>query len=239
MSDSFFRYNGKRIYTGYESSGKTLMMAKQLRANLRRNIYYKKAFGITRPIMGNISFSDYFIENAAQNGIPVKEWHDLDELPKLKGVDLYIDELAVYFDARLYADLPINVRRWLPQSEKLGVRLFGAAQDYGQIDKNFRRLVQELFEVKKAFGTRRPALNTPPVSKNPWGMLVVHQLNPRDFDGDQTELTTKGFPSFHFFGKSDIKIFDTNKMVIESPPPPLKHVERYCEICKKAHVKHY
>jgi len=156
---SFFDYHGKAVYTGPESSGKTAMLSKQLKVSLKNSVKWKKKYGFVRPIVGNLSFSDKFRETCERKGVPVLDWHDIDQLSSLRGCDLFIDELGVYFDSRLFKDMPVSVRRWLPQSEKLGVRIFGAAQDYGQIDKNYRRLVQRLYEVKKYSGTTRPGLH--------------------------------------------------------------------------------
>jgi len=235
---------GKRIFTGLESSGKSYLMVRESYFNLYRNHTWQKLTGIPRPIRGNLSWSDEFYRLADVLKVPVAQWRDLSELPRLSGCDLYIDELSTYFDSRLYSDLPLDIRLWLAQAEKMGVQIVGAAQDFGQVDKSFRRLCKEVFEVRKRFGAQRPH-PTIPSKKFVWGLISAWRLDPRSFQGEQIEMKQLDyFPSNYIIREKYVKLFDTALRVNLSEPPPLQHVTRFCgdENClyhKKGLTKHY
>lgn len=217
----------KRIYVGLEGSGKSLLMAREAVSNVYRNARWQRLTGLSRPIYANLAFSQSFLDFADSKGVEVIKWQHIADLPKLSECDLYIDELATYFDSRLFADLPLNVRLWLAQAEKMGVQIVGGSQDFGQIDKSFRRLCKEVFEVKKVVGSRRPMRTSPPV-KRVWGVCFKWALDPRSFEGEQAEMKTTGFlPSFFFIRKKDVKMFDTSLRVSLSEPPPLQKVVRH------------
>src|SRR5690606_9522855 len=95
-------------------------------------------------------------------------------------------------------------------------------------DKAFRRLCKRVILVKKAIGSRRPMKTAPPV-KRPWGLIMRWQLDPQGFDGDQAEMKTINIlPSLFFIRKRDVDIFDTQKRISMSEPPPLVKIKRVC-----------
>jgi len=220
--------SSKRIYVGLEGSGKSLMMAKESIDNVYRNARWFKLTGVKRPIVGNLAWSTKFKEFANSKNVDVIPWQHISDLPNLSECDLYIDELATYFDSRLFADLPLNVRLWLAQAEKLGVQIVGAAQDFGQVDKSVRRLCKEVFEVNKIVGSRRP-MKTAPSVKRPWGICSMWELKPNSFSGDQVEMKKKGFiPKFFLIKKEYLSMFETSQRVNLSEPPPLQKIVRIC-----------
>jgi len=219
---------GKKIYVGLESGGKSLMMTRESYDNLYRNARWEKITGLKRPIIGNIAWSPKFLDLAQKLGVEVRKWQHVAELPSLTECDLYIDELATYFDSRTFADLPLDVRLWLAQSSKMGVQIVGAAQDFGQIDKSFRRLCNKVYLVQKIMGSRRP-MKTAPKVRFAWGIFNIYEIDPRTFAGDQTEMKTLSFfPSWFMLRKKDIEFFDTQKRVSMSDPPPLIKYTRVC-----------
>lgn len=140
--------------------------------------------------------------------------------------DLFIDEVGAYFDSRTYSDLPLATRLWLAQAQKLGVRIYGGAQDWGQIDVSFRRLVNRLYELKKVIGTRRPS-KTIPAGEYPWAIVLAYKVAPAA-SSDSTELRTLSIlPEIHFAGKRSFARFDTNARIQDSEYPPLKRVVRH------------
>lgn len=217
----------KTVYIGLEGSGKTLLMSRDAYELLFRNVNWYKKTGVMRPIVANIKFSDSFESFARAMGVPLQEWHDLEELTGMTECDLFIDELGAYFDSRTFADLPLDVRLWLAQADKLGVHIYGGAQDWGQIDVSYRRLVKRLFEVKKVIGTRRPSQSRPG-AKNPWALILAYKVAPA-INADSSELKTLSiFPQFHLMGRKAVSRFDTNARVKPSAPPPLKKIVRVC-----------
>jgi len=197
----------------------------------------KREKPVARKIVSNIAYSKSLEKYANSKGIEVQYWKDIEELEKFTECDLFIDEVGAYFDSRTYSDLPLSTRLWLAQAQKLGVHIYGGAQDWGQIDVSFRRLVNRLFELKKVIGTRRPSLTTPP-SKNPWAIMFAWKVAPAA-SNDSTELRTLSIiPEIHFARKKSFGRFDTNARISDSVLPPLKHRERVCADCgfvKKEH----
>jgi len=216
----------KRIFVGNEGSGKSLLVGMECEDNIYRNARWNRITGLSRPIVYNVAFSPKLLKLADSLGVEMHIWRHVAELPKLSECDLYIDELATYFDSRLFADLPLNIRLWLAQAEKLGVEIVGCAQDFGQVDKSFRRLCKEVFEVKKVVGSRRPMKTAPPV-KFIWGVCLKWALEPRSFDGEQVDMKAIGWPSIFFIRKKNTELFDTNTRVSLSDPPPLQKVIRH------------
>lgn len=215
----------KTVYLGLEGSGKSTLMACDAIENVHRNVSWYKKTGVMRPLVSNLQFSPSFEAFARDSGVPIRYWSDVDELPYLTECDLYIDEVGAVFDSRSYAALPLNVRLWLAQADKLGVHIYAGAQDWAQIDVSFRRLVKRLFEVKKVFGTRRPSASRPG-SKRPWAFMLLYRLSPVA-DSDSAELRPIGiFPALYFFGSKAFKRFDTNARIKDSAPPPLKRIQR-------------
>lgn len=243
----------KLIWTGLEDSGKTLCMASMAGNILYRNAkwyekqkkfaakYGARAFQdefkrpepIARPIVYNCPFSDTFLNEAKRLGVPTRKWKDLEQLIPMQGCDLFVDEIGTYFDSRTYANLPLDIRLWLAQASKMGVDMFGAAQDFAQIDISFRRLTTHLYLVTKLAGSMRPHPTRPPV-KRIWGVCTVREMDPVSYDTSEGQNNSKGWPWPFFIRRSQCELFDTTKRIEKSAPPPYKHVMRRCEVegCK-------
>jgi len=216
----------KTVYTGLESSGKTLKMAMKAVEVLERNIKWKEQSGITRPIMANMQFSEEFHMVAKNNGIPIHIFQHTYEFPMMRNCDIFIDEIGTYFDSRLWADLPLDVRRWTAQSTKLGCEIYGAAQDFAQVDLSFRRLVNNLFLIQKIAGSRRPSATKPPV-KHIWGLCLAWQLDPRNYEEDNKKVI-EFIPNAFFIEKKYCGIFNTLQEIAMSDAPPLRKIVRVC-----------
>jgi len=219
----------KVIFSGLESAGKSLKLAMVAADVLHRNFRWKERTGIVRPILTNIRFSELYMNQAKEYGIPVIIWKNLDELVKYSNVDVFIDEVGNYFDARLWADLPLDVRMWLSQGAKSGIEIYGSAQDFAQVDKSFRRLCNELYEVTKVFGSPRPAA-TRPLVKRIWGLCMMRELDPRAYNEDKKKFASSfALPHFFTIQKVYCEMFDTTQKIVRSAPMPFRHEERYCE----------
>jgi len=216
----------KIIYSGLESSGKSLKLSMVAFDVLQRNAKWYKKSGIIRPIAANFQFSEYFENLAKSFGLPIKYYKDLDELILLENCDVFMDEVGNYFDARGWQELNLDVRRWLTQGAKTGVELYGGAQDFAQVDKAFRRLVNHLYYIRKVLGSRRPSATRPPV-KRIWGVCLVWTLDPNGYDEEKFKKKSM-FPSVFFIRRFFCEIFNTNQKIIRSAPPPLRKVVRVC-----------
>lgn len=228
----------KTIYTGIESSGKSLMLARICQDIVKRNSKWYKKTGLQRPIYSNIPFSPHFITYAEENNVPIFLWHNLEDVIYNQECDVIIDEILKYFDSRNWSNLSLDAKHWLTQGAKSGVHVYGSAQDFSQVDKSFRLLVNKLYVITKIIGSARP-MKTAPSSKYIWGVCMSRMVKPSSFKGDNNTLELIGFPSFFMIDKKDCSIFDTNAKIMPSESLPLKHVARWCEICKKYEVKHF
>lgn len=215
----------KKVYVGKEGSGKTLFLGREAERLIYRNEYLGKKMGITRPLVTNFNFSIDFIKFASEHGVEIRKWQHVSELESFSECDLFIDELGTYFDSRTFENLSLDTRLWLAQAQKLGVHIYGSAQDWGQIDITFRRLTNELYEVKKLFGSRRPS-KTLPSSKLPFAVGLRWRLNPVS-SGEEGLKSMWMFPSLFVVTRKDTNRFNTNDRVKMSDPPPLRKVSRH------------
>lgn len=228
----------KVIFTGKEDSGKSYLMAVQAYEIVYRNSRWYNRTGVKRPIYSSLYFSKEFVKWAEDMNVPIFYWHSLAEIQGLRDADLFIDEIGTYFDSRLWTDLSLSMRRWLAQTSKVGVDIYGTAQDFAQVDKAFRRLVSELWHVVKIVGSRRPSPTKPPV-KRIWGVCSKERLNPDAYEEDNKKsLSFMRIPSLFFLRKKYALTFDTTQIQKQSPPLPLEHVERLCPTCGKVEVRH-
>lgn len=223
----------KIIYSGLEGSGKSLKLARVVKNLVWRNHKWGKKIGIPRPIWSNMTFSNEFETYARDLGVPINYWQNLDELIKIEQADVIIDEVGNYFDSRMWADLSLDVRRWLTQGSKCGIEIYGSAQDFAQVDKAFRRLVNALFDIRKFVGSRRPSATKPPV-KYIWGICLARELDPQGYDEDKKAFNGSFIPHPFLIRRKDCEIFDTGQKIRRSEYPALRHEARYCQ----HHEKH-
>jgi len=230
----------KVIFSGLESSGKSLQLAMKAERVLLRNIKWRERSGIARKILTNSPFSEKYNAFAKDNGIDVVIWENLDELIQQRDCDVFVDEIGTYFDARMWSELSLDVRRWIQQGAKMGIELYGACQDFAQVAVSFRRLTSELYHITKWVGSARPSPTKPPI-KRIWGLCHMVELNPQNYDENKKKFQSEGFLNF-FSGWFTIQrryceMFDTTQKIIRSKPVPLRHIERTCELVSCGHVK--
>jgi len=221
----------KRIFTGYESSGKSLKLADTAADLVVRNGKWIKMGLPPRPIVSNMSFTPPFEEWAQELGVPLIYWRSLEEIKHRVECDIICDELGKFFDSRFWDKLSLEIRTWLSESAKQGVHWYGGAQDFAQVDKSFRRLVQpgDLIQVTKIMGSRRPTATTPPV-KRIWGLLMLQQLNPQGYNEDKKQFDTDSWlPEFMTIRRATCEIFYTNKKIEVESNVVLRHVRALCE----------
>jgi len=227
----------KTVYTGLESSGKTLQLAIVAERIAFRNARWKKKYGFARPLAFNFKISSLFEQELNKMGIPFIYWKTLRELVSLRECDVFIDEIANYFDARNWADLPRSAKKWVRQGAKTGIELYAASQSFGDVDKAFRKLTTELWEVRKVIGSPRPSEFHPPV-KRIWGYCVMIPLDPKGFDANG-EYVGKPyrFPWFHrkrfLIKRHTCELFDTNEEVQSQQRIEVDHVDRFCPVCNE------
>jgi len=221
-----FAVNMKAIFSGLEGSGKSLYLAETIENVAERNAKWFKKSGIQRSIVSNLHFSKDFVSKCEKIGVPIEYWDNIETLVQKKDVDVVIDEVGNYFDSRLWSDLSLDVRRWLSQADKMGIEIYGTAQDFAQVDKAFRRLTTDLFHLTKVVGSRRPSATRPPV-KRIWGLVAKFRLDPQGYEEDKKKYLSL-FPSFFFIRAHYCKLFDTGQEIKGGNYSPLRHIERTC-----------
>jgi hypothetical protein len=156
-------------------------------------------------------------------------WTELRQLTPLRDVDVIIDEVATYFDARLWETLSLEMRRWLAQHRKFGIEIYGTTQDFAQVDKAFRRLTSDLLYLTKIVGSGDIS-PTKPVIRFVWGIVLVKPMDPTVYDEQKSKFGSAGFPQFMFITRAGTELFDTRAEVKLSSALPLKHIEKECEL---------
>lgn len=139
--------------TGLPGASKTTWLARTGVDLLHRNQKYYARSGQLRPLYSNIRFSDDVeLEYGVGEDAFIRYWTDIEQLTPLRDIDVIIDEAMVYFDARSWEHLGLDVRRWLAQHRKFGIEIYFTAQEFMQIDIAFRRLVSDLCYLRKLVG---------------------------------------------------------------------------------------
>lgn len=218
----------KMIWSGLESSGKSLRLAQKIEYLIQRNAKWYTITGIPRPIRSNLRLAPEIEQWAHDLGVPVLYWKNLEELVYFYDCDVIIDEVGNYFDSRKWADLSLDVKKWLTQGAKSGIEIYGTAQDFAQVDKAFRRLTSHLYHVTKLFGSERPTPTKPPITRI-WGVCMLQTLDPRAYKEDAQKFDVHGFPSFFFIERKYCMMYDTRQSIEVSELPPFRHEVRKCE----------
>lgn len=224
------------IFTGLPGSGKSLKLADTAIAILYRNRRWFEKTGVLRKLYTNLKLSE---EVEREFTGQIEYWTDLRQLTVLRDVDVLIDEVATYFDARLWETLSLEMRRWLAQHRKFGVEIYGTSQDFAQVDKAFRRLTSNLLYLTKLFGSADIS-PTRPSPKYVWGLSLVRELDPTVYDELKSKFASAGLPRFMLITRAKTKVFDTRAEVRLSQSLPLKHINRECELpnCSFHKVQH-
>ena len=221
------------VYTGEPGSGKSNKLAQTLIEVLNRNVNWYAKSGIKRMVYTNFHLSAELEE--LYKGV-LRHWSDIEELVILEDVDVFIDEIFSFFDAKHWQELSFSARRWLSQHRKIGVEIYGNCQDFAQIDVAFRRMTKNLFYLVKLFGSGEPSPTKPPI-KRIWGVCIVYRMNPRTYKEDQKDNGTS-FNDIMFITRKNCEVFNMREKIMPGKFPPLQHTERACETCGVVKVIH-
>jgi len=220
----------KIIYTGIESSGKSLLLSRQAEKVRRRNIRWFKITGLKRTMAFNSPMSEEFVALIEKSNINYLYFKNLDEILYLEEADIFIDEVIKFFPASGSNSLTNEQLHFVTQGAKSGIHLWGASQDFSQVHKQFRLLVNEVYVITKLVGNRRPMKTAPPV-KSIWGICIKRKVSPQSFKGDSgTMQEVEGGLSFFFITKRDVSRFDTSYKIPQSKLP-VRKVRKQVEYC--------
>lgn len=209
------------IYTGKCGTGKTLRFMDKMCEILARNEKYYRKTGIVRKIATNSTLAPTFEEYYKD---VIVHWQDALQLVKFRDVDIFWDEISTQLDASQWANLPLEVKRFLQQHRKKGIEIYGCTQNFATVDISMRRLVDNLYVSRKLFGSSNPSPTKPPI-KRIWGFILLRQCDPMTFEDEKPRYS--GF-DWLWISRKLCEIYDTTQEIVMGSYPPLKHIERRC-----------
>lgn len=205
----------KCVYSGMESSGKSLALSRKAKEIALRNFEWFKITGHARKIASKMHFSKEF-ENWYEKNIGEKiiYWQNCEELPDLgEGIDIFWDEIHVDLDSRNWSNLSSKFRNWYEQGGKQSIEIYATCQDFSQVDVSFRRLTRKLFYLVKVCGSERPH-KTIPSSKYIWGLVIGLEMDPQKFDKEKNNFEIDWWrPAYFFIKREDCERFDTHERI--------------------------
>jgi len=212
------------ICEGAPGQGKSLFTANRVRKILKRNKKWYERTGLKRVIWSNIKYSEQFEK---QNEGWIEYWTDSAQLCKLSDVDIVWDEIATELDSRNFANLSIEMKRFLSQYRKRGIDIYANTQDFSMIDARARLMINGVMTLTKIMGSQDIS-TTKPVPKYIWGLIMIRRVqNYREIDPDKKRY--EFMPTFMLIDRDLVEIYDTRQDIAMGLPPPLKHEERFCE----------
>jgi len=224
------------VYSGLPGSGKSLRLAKVAIDLLERNAKHYKKSGQRRILASNLKFSEH-VEKRYTGFILY--WEDPAQIVKLKDADIIWDEMSTYLDSTQWEIVPLEMKRWIQQHRKLGIEIYGTAQDFPTIVVSFRRVTSQLFIMRKLLGSRDKTATRPPVKK-PWGVILMREVLRDDFGKEKEDYRYVGTDWF-FINQQLCSVYDTQQELHVGEYPPLRHIERKCgnpdcSFCKVLHI---
>ena len=212
-----------QITEGAPGQGKSLYTASVVEELCYRNKkWHEKGYPI-RKIVSNIKFSESF-ESEWKDYILY--WTDTAEIVKMRDCDIIWDEIATELDARNFANLSVELKRFLSQYRKRGIDIYANTQDFSMIDARARLMINSVRTLTKICGSRDISATKPP-PKHIWGVVIIRDvLNYREINPEKKEYDP--FFSWLIISRSLVDIYDTTQDIALGDPPPLHHEVRYC-----------
>jgi len=212
----------KVVWTGKESSGKNYIQVREALDLIPRNRNWLKKTGIPRMMAFDSPMSPEFINKIESAGLIYKRFRNLSDILPLWNVDIFIGELLKFFPSRGSDPLTPEQIDFITQGAKTGVHMYCASQDFSQVHKQFRLLVNEVYVVNKVIGSPRPFKGRPQV-KRIWGLILSRKVDPDSFQGDNATMDSFEFsiPKGYFIMKKYTDLFDTGFKVPITEHPPL------------------
>lgn len=212
------------IVEGPPGQGKSLYTARLTYRLLGRNKKWFKKTGVKRKIYSNLRFSEKF-EKAAEGYL--EYWADSSDLVKLTDCDIVWDEIATELDSRNFAELSVEMKRFLSQYRKRGIDIYANTQDFSMIDKRARLMISGVRTLTKIMGSRDIS-TTKPNPKTIWGLVLIRTVqNYREDDPEKKKYDL--VPGFMLIERQLIELYDTRQDIPMGKPAPLKHRELVCE----------
>jgi len=214
---------------GAQGEGKSLDASRLAKRLYLRNKKWHEEGRPIRKIASNIEFSKSFRNLLGDYYL---HWNDVKQLCKLRHCDIIWDEIANDLDARNFAMLSSEVKRFLSRARKRGLDIYANTQDFDMIDKRARTMMKHVYRMSKVIGSPDPSATRPEINKV-WGIFVKREfLNFKDAGAVQDYAMRRYslWPEDVFFlRKEDIEMYDTAEDLVSGEYPPLDHIVRKCE----------
>lgn len=228
------------LVVGLPGQGKSLFAARTVVGLLRRNkkIYDKK--NIMRAIATEMPLNiDALTKHLGFDVAPfIHRWTDMEELVRMRGVDVILDEVANKFDARNFASLPDSVKIWLRHHEKQGVDVYANTQHLEAVDIAFRRMLSALYTISKVFGSPRPGPGKETIG-HVWGLCVYMRHNPKQYSFDDDKGSPMWLiPRFLFIRRRYVDAYDTLFEIPTESRSQVRHRTLTCAHCEYTKVVH-
>ncbi len=217
------------ITEGAPGQGKSLYTARLAFRLLKRNQKWARQGKQRRVIFSNLRFSEKFEKKAGYgtNESFLEYWTDTDKICKLHDCDIIWDEIATELDSRNFANLTVELKRFLSQYRKRGVDIYANTQDFSMIDARARLMISRTRTLWKIIGSPDPS-TTKPVIKRIWGVIMIRDVqNYREVAPEKKKYEL--IPGFMLIERELVELYDTRQDIPLGRPSPLKHIELVCE----------
>jgi len=212
------------VTEGAPGQGKSLYTARLARRLIKRNKKWHKKGNNLRLVYSNIRFSDSFEK---ENEGYFAYWADTQQIVKLKDCDLIWDEIATELDSRNFANLSIELKRFLSQYRKRGIDIYANTQDFSMIDRRARLMITSVRTLTKVIGSRDIS-STKPNPKYIWGLVLIRDvINYKEENPEKKKYQI--LPSFMVIDRDLVSIYDTRQDIPLGEPAPLRHIVQKCE----------
>lgn len=212
------------ITEGAPGQGKSLYTARLALRLVERNKKWFEKGNPKRVVWSNIRFSEQFEKD---NEGFFDYWTDTQQICQLHDCDIIWDEIATELDARNFANLTVELKRFLSQYRKRGVDIYANTQDFSMIDARARLMITCVRTLTKIIGSRDIS-TTKPNPKYIWGLVLIRDVsNWRETDPEKKRYEI--IPSFMFITRELISLYDTRQDIPLGKPAPLKHTVLLCE----------
>lgn len=213
------------VYTGLPGSGKTVQLVQKCVDTLQRNATLYKKYNVIRKVYTNLPLSPFIVKKAS---FLLEQFKDIYSMPQWKDCDIFIDELAVYFDSHDWERLPQEIKAYLRLHRHYKVQITAVAQDFLTVDKSFRRLVNHLYHINRIMGFGEPTLDKPN-PKRPWLFSWYAEVKQEHYEIEKEHYQYIPMTrSYELYRKKNFCLYDTHADLPEQPLPPLRKIVRTC-----------
>lgn len=220
----------KVVWTGLESSGKSLQLSRTAELVRIRNAKWYALTGKKRIMAFTSPMSAFWVDIVNETS-EYRYTPKIADFINLTQMDFFCDEIIKYFPAQGSTPLTSEQMTFIGQGAKAGISVYATTVDFSQVHKQFRLFTQTVFVVSKIMGSSRPIETAPPVG-HIWGLCMKRQVLPSSFKGDSVTMETIGWPSPFFIHKADTDRYDTSFRVQLSTLPVTK-VRKQVFVCEE------